>query len=131
MITDIKGKVLKSFKIDGTRFLATTINRIYFTVTKDRSVHCISMTGEVIWVHKDELFRSPNGIAVDGHQNVFVADTVSNSLIVIRHDGKTNRGLLSSYNGLFTPFVLHYNKKEKKTLLVFSTCGDTDVYNLE
>ncbi|CAG2230902.1 unnamed protein product [Mytilus edulis] len=65
VITDITGKVLKTLKVNCGRYVESTIDRIYFTDNRDHTVHCISMTGEEIWVHKVESLVIPRGITVD------------------------------------------------------------------
>ncbi|XP_052105804.1 uncharacterized protein LOC127738555 [Mytilus californianus] len=77
-ITDISGKVLKTLRVDCGLYLETTTDRIYFTAEIDHTVHCISMTGEEIWVNKVESMINPMDITVDDHQNVFIVDRDSN-----------------------------------------------------
>lgn len=87
-ITDFAGKVLKILTVSCGSYIGTAKDRIYFTVGEDETVHCISVTGEEIWVRKEKSLSHPYGIAVDDHQNVFVVDQGSRSLIVIQHDGQ-------------------------------------------
>ncbi|CAC5356791.1 unnamed protein product [Mytilus coruscus] len=117
VITDIAGKVLKQLIVDCDSCIGTTKDRINFTVKDDQTVHCISMTGEEILVRKEESLVHPSGITVDDHQNVFVVDRDSNSLIVIQHDGRSSITLLSETDGLVNPRSLHYNKDKKVFLL--------------
>ncbi|XP_063427250.1 uncharacterized protein LOC134710783 [Mytilus trossulus] len=121
-IIDVGGKVLKSFTVRCGSFIGTAKDRIYFTV--DDAVHCISMAGDEIWIRKEKSLTKPWGIAVDDHQNVFVVDQESNSLIVIQHDGNSSRTLLSTTDGLDNPRPLYYNN-EKKVLLL---CDDKGCY---
>ncbi|VDI09834.1 tripartite motif-containing protein 2/3 [Mytilus galloprovincialis] len=121
-IIDVGGKVLKTLTIDCGEYIGTSKDRIYFTVAK--TVHCISMAGNEIWVRKEQSLAHPFGIAVDEYQNVFIVDKVANSLIVIQHDGKSSRTLLSTTDGLDNPRSLHYNN-EKKVLLL---CDDNGCY---
>ncbi|CAC5404801.1 unnamed protein product [Mytilus coruscus] len=128
IIIDIAGKVLNKLNVECDLYLGTSIDRIYFSVTKDQTVHCISMAGEKIWVHKEESFIHPMSITVDDDQNVFIVDYESNSLIVIQHDGKSSRTLLNETDGLVNPFSLHYNKDKKVLRLCYKEwCA---LYNL-
>ncbi|VDI35512.1 Hypothetical predicted protein [Mytilus galloprovincialis] len=52
VITDITGKVLKTFNTKCGLYLTTTKDRIY--VTRNSSVNCISMTGETIWDYTEK-----------------------------------------------------------------------------
>ncbi|XP_071160570.1 uncharacterized protein [Mytilus edulis] len=119
-IIDVGGKVLKSLTVRCGSCLGTAKDRIYFTV--DDAVHCISMAGDEIWIRKEKSLTNPWGIAVGDHQNVFVVDQRSNSLIVIQHDGKSSRTLLSTTDGLDKPRLLYYNN-EKQVLLLCDNNG--------
>lgn len=131
MILDTTGKVvLKTLTVDCGLYLATTIYRIYFAIKRDHTVHCISFTGEEIWVHQEDSLINPDGITVDGDQNVFVAVEASNSLIVIQHDGKSSKTLLSTTDGLTGPTALHYNK-DTKLLLLCNKHGPAALYTVE
>ncbi|CAC5369284.1 unnamed protein product [Mytilus coruscus] len=91
VIIDITGEVLKTLDTNNGLYLETTIDKIYFAVKRDHTIHCISMAGEEIWVHKVESLVDPMGITVDDYQNVFVVDRNSNLLKVIQHDGRANK----------------------------------------
>ncbi|XP_076095695.1 uncharacterized protein LOC143066769 [Mytilus galloprovincialis] len=127
VITDITGKVLKTLDIECGFYLTTTKDRIYFTLKS--SVNCISMAGEKIWKHTVEPSVVLRGIAVDDHQNVFVTDTKSNTLIAIQHDGGCSRNILSSTSNFDRSCALHYNK-DKKVIFVCNWEESAFVYNL-
>ncbi|XP_063427277.1 uncharacterized protein LOC134710808 [Mytilus trossulus] len=128
VILDIAGNVLIILTTDCRFYLETTVDRIYYN--RDHTVQCISMAGEEIWEHKENFLVSLGGITVDDHQNVLVADGESNSLIVIQHDGKARKTLLSEIDGLNRPTFLHYNK-DNKTLLLCNEDGSVALYNVE
>ncbi|XP_076099046.1 uncharacterized protein LOC143068691 [Mytilus galloprovincialis] len=130
VIRDITGKVLKTLRVDCGKYLETTVDRIYYTVRNDHTVHCISMADEEIWVHKVESLIDLKGITVDDHQNVFIADQDSNLLTVIQYDGKASKTLLTETDGLDKPSALHYDK-DKKMLLICNQNGSAALYNLE
>ncbi|CAG2230899.1 unnamed protein product [Mytilus edulis] len=96
-IKDTRARILKKLDDFEQKLLLVldtqherTIDRIYFTVEKDKNAHYISMADEAIWVHKVESLVDPRGITVDDHQNVFVVDQNSDLLTVIQHDGKAS-----------------------------------------
>ncbi|CAC5395455.1 unnamed protein product [Mytilus coruscus] len=130
VIIDIEGKVLKTFYFDCEMYIETTKDRIYFTTKRGRTVNCISMVGEEIWVYKEKSLVKPKGITVDDHQNVYVADGKSKSLIVIQHDGKESKTLLTKIHNLHLSSALHFNK-DKNVLLRCDEYGYATVYNLE
>ncbi|CAC5421050.1 unnamed protein product [Mytilus coruscus] len=72
------------------------------------------LNGEDIWVHKEESLIDPSGIAVDNHQNVFVADEASNSLIVIQHDGSSSKKLLSESMGRISQLLYAITKTTRQ-----------------
>ncbi|CAG2224250.1 unnamed protein product [Mytilus edulis] len=113
VITDSAGKVLETLNVECDTYIKTAKDRIYISVRSDHTVNCLSMAGEKIWIHKVESLIDPRGITVDDHQNVFVVDFESKSLLVIQHDGKSSRTLLSKTDGLINPIALHYNKDKK------------------
>lgn len=130
VITDIEGKVLKTFYFECEMYIETTTDRIYFTTKRGRTVNCISMEGEEIWVYKEKSLVKPKGITVDKYQNVYVADEKSKSLIVIQHDGKASRTLLTKTHYLDWSSTLHFNK-DKNVLLRCDGYGYATLYNLE
>ncbi|XP_071160946.1 uncharacterized protein [Mytilus edulis] len=127
VITDIKGKVMKKLNIGCELYLKTTKDRIYFI--NNSIIKCISMTGEKIWEHTEKSSSDLQGITVDDHQNVYVTDRESNTLIAIQHDGQCSKHLLSKTNGLSTPFALHYNK-DRQVLLLCNSDKWAFLYNL-
>ncbi|VDI76335.1 Hypothetical predicted protein [Mytilus galloprovincialis] len=127
VITDIMGKVLKTFNTNCGFYLTTTKDRIYFT--RKSSVISISMTGETIWERTEKSSGDLQDITVDDHENVFVTDMKSDALIVIQHDGQFSRNLLTNTDGLYNPYVLHYNK-DKKKLLVCNEAELAFLYNI-
>ncbi|CAC5387381.1 unnamed protein product [Mytilus coruscus] len=128
VIIDIEGKVLKTFYFDCGIYLETTKDRIYFTTKRGHTVNCVSMAGEEIWVHKEELIVKPNGITVDDHQNVFVVDPKSKSLTVIQPDGRYSKTILTKTSDLNRASALYFNK-EKQILLLCTGLGYAAIYN--
>ncbi|CAG2229593.1 unnamed protein product [Mytilus edulis] len=113
VITNITGKVLKTLRVESGRYSESTNDRIYFTVGRDHTVHCIFMTGEEIWVRKVKSLVDPRGITVDDHQNVYVTCGYSNFLTVIQHDGKSSKTLPTKSHGLHKPISATLQQKQK------------------
>ncbi|XP_052105734.1 uncharacterized protein LOC127738490 [Mytilus californianus] len=130
VVTNMLGKVLSKLDVECGLYLETTMDRIYFTIEKDHTVNCISMTGEELWVRKEESLVGPKGITVDDHQNVYVVDIKSNMLVVIQHDGSSSKTVLTKADGLDQPQTLHYNR-DKKVLLLCNNHECAAIYNLE
>ncbi|XP_063425271.1 uncharacterized protein LOC134708559 [Mytilus trossulus] len=130
VVMDLNGKTLNTIHIDGlyVYHITTTSDRIYYTDTEN-TVHCCSMTGQNILVFKDQSIIQLRGISVDHNQNVYVVGESSNNLIVIQHDGKVSKVLLTHLDGLTTPYAVHYNK-QKKIICVGYKTGSVALYQV-
>ncbi|CAG2190266.1 unnamed protein product [Mytilus edulis] len=69
--------------------------------TMGDAVYCCSMMGEDIWTFTDQSLINARGISADDDENVFVVGRETNSLIMIQHDGKVSKTLLT--DGLDDP----------------------------
>ncbi|XP_063442834.1 uncharacterized protein LOC134723124 [Mytilus trossulus] len=130
---DMSGKRLRTiggkYTKGGIYHLTTTNDRIYCTDSIRNSVYCCSMMGEDIWTFTDRSLTDPWGISADGDQNVFVVGSDSNNLMMIQHDGKVSKTLLTEADGLDYPAPVYYNS-HKKLLLVCNVNGDAFLYNV-
>ncbi|XP_071172323.1 E3 ubiquitin-protein ligase TRIM45-like [Mytilus edulis] len=130
---DMSGKILRTiggkYARCGIYHITTTHDRIYCTNIDQTVVYCCSMTGEDIWTFTDQSLVNPMGISADGDQNVFVVGLISNNLMMIQHDGKHSKMLLSISDGLDKPVSVHYNR-DKKLLLVCNVEGDAFLYSV-
>ncbi|CAG2228335.1 unnamed protein product [Mytilus edulis] len=70
---------------------------------KYAKVYCCSMMGEDIWTFTDQSLVDPRGLSADGDGNVFVVGSDSNNLMMIQHDGKVSKTLLTESDGLNHP----------------------------
>jgi hypothetical protein len=71
-------------------------------------IHCYTLTGEEIWTFKDEkVLREPQGIALDKNRNVYVAGKDTHNIVVLSPDGKNCKQILTTSDGLNTPYSLH------------------------
>ncbi|VDI09069.1 Hypothetical predicted protein [Mytilus galloprovincialis] len=91
--------------------ITTTKNRIYCTDFGKEAVYCCSMTGEDIWTFSDQSLVNARGISADTDEDGFVVGRETNGLIMIQHDGKVSKTLLTE--GLDDPVYVHYNKDKK------------------
>ncbi|XP_071172324.1 E3 ubiquitin-protein ligase TRIM45-like [Mytilus edulis] len=130
---DMSGKILRTiggkYAQGGIFHITTTNDRIYCTDYYKKLVHCCSMTGEDIWTFTDQALVDARGISADVDQNVFIVDTSSNNLMMIQHDGKVSKTLLTESDGLDKPVPVHYNR-DKKLLLVCNVKGDAFLYSV-
>ncbi|VDI77664.1 Hypothetical predicted protein [Mytilus galloprovincialis] len=131
VVMDLNGKTLNTIDIDvsGVFNITTTSDRIYYTDTDSDTVHCCSVTGQEIWVFKDQSISCLVGLSVDMNQNVFLVGQTSNNLTVIQHDGKDRKVLLTGRDGLEYPFAVNYNKQKKMICLGYKT-GSLALYQM-
>lgn len=122
--TKCKRLIFEKHKEPDVLYITTAKDRMYCTSSDKGIVYCCSMQGETLWSYTDESLVYSRGISVDRGQNVFVVGRDSNNLMMIRHDGKDSKTLLTESDGLNNPVSLHYNQK-KKLLLV---CNQEDGY---
>ncbi|VDI09064.1 Hypothetical predicted protein [Mytilus galloprovincialis] len=105
---DMSGKRLRTiggkYAEGGIYHITTTHDRIYCTNIYQNLVYCCSMTGEDIWTFTVQSLVNPRGISADGDQNVFVVGLSSKNLMMIQHDGKDSKMLLSKFDGLTSQF---------------------------
>ncbi|XP_071120901.1 uncharacterized protein [Mytilus edulis] len=93
-------------------------DKIYFTYDGPKSIVCCDMNGGAIWTFKDEnILKYPRGIALDNYGNVYVACSALHRIVVLSPDGQQNRQLLSSVDGLFKPYGIHFDRKNNRVLI--------------
>ncbi|CAG2223035.1 unnamed protein product [Mytilus edulis] len=128
-VLDLSGRQLETLKIASSSVMNLTTNRdnIFYTDYNSNKVHCCLLSGEELWQFKSDSINNPDGIAVDNNHNVFVLGFESNKLIIIQHDGKESKTLLTDSDGLNGPCAVYYDK-EKRTLLICNQDGTVFLY---
>lgn len=82
-------------------YIVSSNNKLYYTNSKDHTVTCCDIAGNIIWIFKDEnVLTDPCGIAVDHAGNVYTVSVSQQTLIVLSEDGQLSRQLLSKDDGL-------------------------------
>jgi DNA-binding beta-propeller fold protein YncE len=100
-------------------YVATSGDKLYYTTFNTGAVTCCDLHGTTQWEFKDNrVLRSPGGISVDNDGNVYVVGFSFNNVVVISPDGQRHRQLLSSKDGMSSPFVLDYDKSTNRLLVV-------------
>lgn len=107
--------------------IAVTTERLVYTNTKNKSVHCCNLQGGEIW-KTQVIDASPRGIQFDKHGNVLYTDSKSQCLRFLSTDGESNRVLLSSSDGMNNPFGIHYDKHTNQLLLCNLSDGRSFLY---
>lgn len=119
VVVNLEGNCINTIRIyiDDVERITTKRDRIYYTNFKKDIVKCCTLAGDEIWSFHDDSLKIALGIAVDGNGNVFVLGKGPNILIVISHDGKTSKRLLTKSDGLVTPRAICYNEVQKLLLV--------------
>jgi len=100
-------------------YVATSGDKLYYTNYNTDTVTCCNLHGTTQWEFTDDrVLRGSFGISVDNDGNVYVVGCDSNNVVVISPDGQRHRQLLSSKDGLVTPYVLDYDKSTNRLLVV-------------
>jgi DNA-binding beta-propeller fold protein YncE len=100
-------------------YVATSGDKLYYTTFNTGAVTCCDLHGTTQWEFKDNrVLRSPGGISVDNDGNVYVVGFSFHNVVVISPDGQRHRQLLSSKDGMSSPFVLDYDKSTNRLLVV-------------
>jgi DNA-binding beta-propeller fold protein YncE len=110
--------LVKQNNLQNHSYITTCREKIYQTNRKTKTVTCYTIKGDKLWEFKDEsLLTDPRGVTVDNNGNVYVTSCSSNSVVVIEPDGRKDRQILSSDDGLILPTGIYFDTS-KNCLLV-------------
>ena len=108
-----------SSSMSNLDYVATSGDKLYYTSFNTGAVTCCDLHGTTQWEFKDNrVLQYPTGISVDNDGNVYVVAFSSNNVVGVSPDGQRHRQLLSSKDGLSSPFVLDYDKSTNRLLVV-------------
>jgi DNA-binding beta-propeller fold protein YncE len=103
----------------NVKYIATSGNKLYYTVCLTHTVICCDLHGTTQWEFKDErALKYPWGISVDNDGNVYVVGNKPSNVGVIFPDGQCHKQLLSPKDGLSLACVLDYDKSTNRLLVV-------------
>ncbi|VDI43904.1 Hypothetical predicted protein [Mytilus galloprovincialis] len=130
-VLDLSGTQLKILKISSDTILhmTTSKDKMYYTDYQYNKVHCCSLNGEELWQLHCDCLRLPNCVTVDNYNNAYVVGYISNNLIIIQHDGKENKTLLTKSDGLNHSKAIFYDK-HMRTLLICNENGLVMMYKV-
>lgn len=78
-----------------------------------RSITCMTPTGGVLFTYRDSSLRRPQAVLVDDHDNIVIADWDNDNIQVVRNGDMSKRNLLTSVNGIQSPYSLAYRRSDK------------------
>ncbi|CAC5423756.1 unnamed protein product [Mytilus coruscus] len=127
---DLSGNTLSTLSTADISFHCSVLNdKLYCTTHDSNAVYSTDLNGEVRWKFDCQKSAHPAGIINDASGNIFVACMTSNQLMVVGHDGKKSRILLTKEDGLKKPYAVHYNRKSN-TLCVCNLHGKCVFYKV-
>jgi hypothetical protein len=110
--------LVKQNNLQNHSYITTCREKIYQTNRNTKTVTCYTIKGAKLWEFKDEsLLTDPLGVTVDNNGNVYVTSCSSHSVVVIEPDGRKDRQILSSDDGLIMPTGIYFDTS-KNCLLV-------------
>jgi DNA-binding beta-propeller fold protein YncE len=108
-----------SSKRSDVFYVATSVDKLYYTHRFTDTVTCCDLHGTTEWEFTDaRVLNSSHGISVDNDGNVYVVGHNSNNIVVFSPEGQRHRQLLSSENGLSFPIALDYDRSTNRLLVV-------------
>jgi len=129
---DPKGKLIDRVNIPGRTSTRISLcdDTIKCTDFVNNTIYCYTLAGKQMWAFKDEnVLRDPKGIALDKNKNVYVAGRETNNVVVLSHDGKNCRQILTKSDGLNKPCSLRINI-DRHEILVCSEKGPAFLFSL-
>ena len=91
--------------------------KIFVSDSETYTITCLTSSGTVIYMYKDDDMRWPTGLICDSRDNVLVCGWGSHNVHTISPDGNKYHTLLTSQDGLSDPYSIAY-KESEDTLIV-------------
>ena len=91
--------------------------KMYITDWNTYTVSCMMYDGTVVYQYKDFELGEPTGVCVDGGGNTIVCGRLSHNVQVIRADGTKCCTLLTSQDGVSTPFSVAFRQSDNTLIL--------------
>ena len=135
-ILDLDGNLLRKLgaKQDGSSMFITpsyiavsqSKKKIFISDIDGISITCLTMDNKVIYQYKDDNMKGSLGLYCDGEDNILVCGEDSNNVQVITAEGKTQRDLITSRDGLESPYSISY--RERDDTLVVGCCDSDHIF---
>lgn len=86
--------------------------RLFICDYWSHKVICMTTDGIAVYSYSDSDLKYPRGILIDSEDNALVCCEASNSIHVIKSDGTKYKTLLTSKDGINTPFAINYRASD-------------------
>ncbi|CAC5396956.1 unnamed protein product [Mytilus coruscus] len=114
-VIDLEGNTLKSVNVASETLLFEFIftnDGIIFSDNHGLVIFCVDWKGKQVWQFKSDDLKDPQGICTDNYGNMFLADDISDKVIVIAKDGRRSNILLSEKDGIEEVRSICFSKME-------------------
>ena len=91
--------------------------KIFVSDAETYTITCLTSSGTVIYMYKDDDMRWPRGLICDSGDNVLLCSQYSNNVHTISPDGNKYHTLLTSKDGLSQPYSIAYKKNEETVIV--------------
>ena len=78
-----------------------------------RSVTCMTSDGDVTFTYTSPSLSRPQAVLSDDRDNLIIADWDNMNIQVIKKSDRTQRNLLTSEDGIWSPYSLAYRRSDK------------------
>ncbi|CAG2206098.1 unnamed protein product [Mytilus edulis] len=111
------GSLKKTFNV-GSDYLyslkTSKMDMIYCCEADNDALHCIDISGTVIFSYKSPSLNGPIDMAFDGKENLYISTWRSNKVYRLSPDGKLIDILLKKEDGLNEPYGIAFNNNYTK-----------------
>ena len=83
----------------------------------DAKITCLKPNGDVTFMYTSSSLRGPQAVLSDDHDNLIIADWVTNNIQIVKKSDQTHRNLLTKEDGIDAPYSLAYRRSDK-TLVI-------------
>ena len=95
------------------------------------TVSCLLSDGTVVYQYEDHKLKGPRGVVVDGGGNAIVCGLSSDNVQVIRVDGTKCCSLLTSLDGVSSPYSVAYRLSDNTIVLGCRNNNNLLVYKMK
>lgn len=106
------GTTLKTYDLEGTyniHITATTHGIIVYSDYISKVVTAMTDEGRPVWKYESDYLKHPRDLGVDSYDNIYIADTFSNSIHVLTESGEVIRVLKNFPSPYF--FKIHEERR--------------------
>ncbi|CAG2209328.1 unnamed protein product [Mytilus edulis] len=111
-VMDLTGKVIRTIPKPSGCIHDITVDRNRIVCIDVTSIYCCSLDGDHKWKFKKEKYHDFGRVTTDNEGYVYVTDKSTNTVVVVSHDGKLFKQLLSQSDGLNGPSGIHFHKQD-------------------